>query len=317
MKARGGRFLLILGAGLAVMSFVVVYILMSRGSLLTSSQAASSVPTAVPVTNVVVVKQDVPAYTVLDASNTSIKEVEATTVMSDSTSEPSAVYGKMTTAPLTVGQQVRQDQLTESGFSNVLARGEKAFALPIPPRSAFGGALTEGDHVDILWSAGLKLKYELAPDGTVKESNDVISTTKALLQDVKIMRVINLEQPAPPSEGDEEAEPVVLRPGASQTSAMYAFDAPYQQVLILGVTDQEAEVLKFAMEGGYIDLTLRSSAVQRDAEGKEVMGADGKPVRGDHEVEKTTGITIDTLIEQYGVLPIPQTQQAQPQPQQP
>ena len=134
MKARGGRFLLILGAGLAVMSFVVVYILMSRGSLLTSSQAASSVPTAVPVTNVVVVKQDVPAYTVLDASNTSIKEVEATTVMSDSTSEPSAVYGKMTTAPLTVGQQVRQDQLTQSGFSNVLARGEKAFALPIPPR---------------------------------------------------------------------------------------------------------------------------------------------------------------------------------------
>jgi Flp pilus assembly protein CpaB len=314
MKARGGRFLLILGAGLAVMSFVVVYILMSRGSLLASSQAASSVPTAVPVTNVVVVKQDVPAYTVLDASNTSIKEVEATTVMSDSTSEPSAVYGKMTTAPLTVGQQVRQDQLTESGFSNVLARGEKAFALPIPPRNAFGGALTEGDHVDILWSAGLKLKYELAPDGTVKESNDVVSTTKALLQDVKILRVINLEQPAPARQGDEEAEPAVaLRPGASQTSAMYAFDAPYQQVLILGVTDQEAEVLKFAMEGGYIDLTLRSSAVQRDAEGKEVMGADGKPVRGDHEVEKTTGITINTLIEQYGVLPIPQTQQP-PQP---
>ena len=136
----------------------------------------------------------------------------------------------------------------------------------------------------------------------------MVSTTKALLQDVKILRVINLEQPAPPKEGDEEAEPVVLRAGASQTSAMYAFDAPYQQVLILGVTDQEAEVLKFAIEGGYIDLTLRSSAVQKDAEGKEVMGADGKPVLGDHEVEKTTGITINTLIEQYGVLPIPQTQ---------
>ena len=115
MKARGGRFLLILGAGLAVMSFVVVYILMSRGSLLTSSQAASSVPTAVPVTNVVVVRQDVPAYTVLDANNTSLKEVESSTVISDATSDPLAVYGKMTTAPLTGGQQVRQDQREQDG----------------------------------------------------------------------------------------------------------------------------------------------------------------------------------------------------------
>ncbi len=307
MKARGGRFLLILGAGLAVMSFVVVYILMSRGTLLGGDQAASAVPTPVPVANVVVVSQDVPAYTVLDASNVSIKEVEATTVTGDYTSEPSAVYGKMTTAPLTTGQQVRQDQLTESGFSNVLARGEKAFALPIQPRNAFGGALTEGDHVDVLWSAALKMKYELAPDGTVKESSDIMSTTKALLQDIKILRVINLEQPLPAGR-DPEAEPVVARPGSTQTANMYAPDAAYQQVLVLSVTDQQAEVLKFALEGGIIDLTLRSSALQKDAEGKEIMGADGKPVRGDHEVEKTTGITINTLVEQYGVVPVPQTQ---------
>ncbi|HEX8230583.1 MAG TPA: Flp pilus assembly protein CpaB [Chloroflexia bacterium] len=308
MKARGGRFLLILGAGLAVMSFVVVYILMSRSSLLAPGDAASSVPTAVPVTNVVVVKQDVAAYTVLDASNVSLKEVEATTLSGDAVSEPSVVYGKMTTAPMSAGQQVRQDQLTESGFSNVLARGEKAFALPIMPRNTFGGALTEGDHIDILWSASLKMKYELAPDGTLKEISDVMSTTKALLQDIKILRVINLAQPAPPREGDTEAEPVSTRPGSVQTSAMYSNDTGFQQVLILGVTNQEAEVLKFAMEGGSIDLTLRSSAVQRDAEGKEIMGADGKPVRGDHEVEKTTGITINTLVEQYGVMPVPQTQ---------
>jgi Flp pilus assembly protein CpaB len=283
---------------------------MSRSSLLAPSDAANAVPTAVPVTNVVVVKQDVPAYTVLDASNVALKEVEATTVMSDSTSEVSVVVGKMTTSPLTAGQQVRQDQLTQSGFSNVLARGEKAFALPIMPRNAFGGALTEGDHIDILWSAALKLKYELAPDGTVKESQDVMSTTKALLQNVKILRVINLEQPTPARQGaqPDAAEPVVARPGSTQTSAMYTSEAGYQQVLILGVTDQQAEVLKYAMEGGIIDLALRSSAVQKDAEGKEIMGADGKPVLGDSEVEKTTGITINTLIEQYGVVPVPQTQ---------
>lgn len=309
MKARGGRFLLILGAGLAVMSFVVVYVLMSRSSLLSNSQAASAVPTPEPVVNVVVVKQAVPAYTVLDESNLVMKEVEASTVLSNSTSEFLAVSGKMTTAPLAAGQQVRQDQLTQSGFSNVLARGEKAFALPIEPRNAFGGALTEGDHIDVLWSAALKMKYEVAPDGTIKESTDIMSTTKALLQNIKILRVINLEQPLTSKQGgNPDAEPVVARPGSTQTSEMYSDGAGYQQVLILGVNDQQAEVLKFAMEGGTIDLTLRSSAVQMDAEGKEIMGADGKPVRGDSEVEKTTGITIQTLVEQYGLLPVPQTQ---------
>ncbi|MDQ3704239.1 MAG: Flp pilus assembly protein CpaB [Chloroflexota bacterium] len=308
MKARGGRFLLILGAGLAVMSFVVVYVLMSRSSLLAPGESANAVPTPPPVANVVVVSKAVPAYTVLDESNVALKEVEATTLTDDSVTETSVVFGKMTTAPLTAGQQVRQDQLTQSGFSNILARGEKAFALPILPRNAFGGALTEGDRIDVLWSAALKLKYEVAPDGTVKETTDVMSTTKALLQNIKILRVINLEQPAPARQGDSEVEPVLTRPGSVQTSAMYNGETGYQQVLILGVTDQQAEVLKFAMEGGIIDLTLRSSAVQKDAEGKEIMGADGNPVRGDQEIEKTTGITINTLIEQYGVMPVPQTQ---------
>lgn len=311
MKARGGRFLLILGAGLAVMSFVVVYILMSRGTLLAPQQAASSVPTAVPYTNVVVVKSDVPAYTVLDASNVTLKEVEASTVMTDATSEVSAVYGKMTTAPLTGGQQVRDSVLTKSGFSNVLATGEKAYALAIPPRNAFGGALTEGDRVDVLWSVDIKMKYQVAPDGTIKESEELYRSTKTLLQDVKILRVINLDPPAPPKEGaGADAEVVSLRPGSTQTSAMYTPEAPHQQVLILGVTDQQAEVIKYASEKGIIDLTLRSSAVQRDAAGTEVV-VDGKPVLGDHQVEQTTGINLETLITQYGV---PTPDEAPPTP---
>ena len=84
MKKRGGRFLLILGAGLAAMAFIVVYIATSKG--LGNSQAAS-VPTVVPLTTMAVINQDVPAYTVLDAANVATIDVEASTAVSPTTSD--------------------------------------------------------------------------------------------------------------------------------------------------------------------------------------------------------------------------------------
>src|SRR5205085_1371644 len=109
MKKRGGRFLLILGAGLAAMAFIVVYIATSKG--LGNSQAAS-VPTVVPLTTMAVINQDVPAYTVLDAANVATIDVEASTAVSPTTNSPSAVYGKMTLIPLTKGQPILMNQLT-------------------------------------------------------------------------------------------------------------------------------------------------------------------------------------------------------------
>jgi pilus assembly protein CpaB len=301
MKARGGRFLLILGAGLAVMSFVVVYILMSKGSLVGSSQAASQVPVAPPTKQIVVVSRDVPAYTVLDASNVTTKDVDASAVVTGTNSDPAAVFGKMTLVSISNGQQVPDDKLTKAGFSNILAPGEKAFTLAVPPSDTFGNTLSEGDHIDVLWSAGVELKSLSTDPNSQKDL--VITSTKALLQDVKILRVIPLSSPQPAkpgaNNGTDGAQPAALvRP--SDTAAMYSAGADYSEVLVLGVTDQQAEVLKFARENGSITLTLRSSAATK--------GADGKDVLGDHEVEKTTGITLKTLIDQYGLpLSLPKT----------
>lgn len=317
MKARGGRFLLLLGAGLAVMSFVVVYILMSKGSLV-GGTAASSVPTPPPVRQVAVVKSDVPAYTMLDASNVTLKDVDASTVMSGTTMEPSTVFGKMTLLPMSNGQQIQTTELTQAGFSSVLAKGERAFALAVPERSTFGGGITENDRVDILWSTGLQVDYTLWPDGTIKEKPQTFTTTKTLLQNVKVLRVVQLALPAPPkaaasSSDAAQADQVSANTQASsrvnnQTVAAYSEGSGYTTVLILAVNDQAAEVLKFARENGdNLDLTLRSSAPSKDADGKVQNGPDGKPIMGDHENEKTTGITIQTLIDSYGLLPVPQT----------
>ena len=309
MKNRGGRFLLILGAGLAAMAFVVVYIVMSKGTAGGANQAAN-VPTARKMTTVAVVKADVPAYTMLDTSNVALMDVEASTVGANSTADPASLYGKMTLVPLARQQQVQTNLLTEAGFSSILAKNERAFSLAVPERSTFGNTVTQNDRVDVLWTVTMEYQKPVPTgDGKVTYEKSVYTSTKTILQDVKVLRVISLRPPVPTTDEEQQAaNEANANANPNGTSTLYDPGAPFQAVFVLGVNDQQSEVLKFARETGTLDMTLRSSAVQKDAEGKEVKDAAGNTVRGDHDVEKTTGITINTLIEQYGVQPPPAAQ---------
>ena len=309
MKNRGGRFLLILGAGLAAMAFVVVYIVMSKGTAGGANQAAN-VPAARKMTTVAVVKADVPAYTMLDSSNVALKDVEASTVAANSTADPASLYGKMTLVPLARQQQVQTNLLTEAGFSSILAKNERAFSLAVPERSTFGNTVTQNDRVDVLWTVTMEYsKPALTGEGKIQYEKSVFTSTKTILQDVKVLRVISLRPPVPTTDEEQQAaNEANANANPNGTSTLYDPGAPFQAVFVLGVNDQQSEVLKFARETGTLDMTLRSSAVQKDAEGKEVKDAAGNTVRGDHDVEKTTGVTINTLIEQYGVQPPPAAQ---------
>src|SRR5207237_905097 len=64
-------------------------------------------------------------------------------------------------------------------------------------------------------------------------------------------------------------------------ASMYSPEAPYQTVFILGVTDQQAEVITYARENGLIDLTMRSSAVQKDDAGNIVKADQGQDRQGE------------------------------------
>lgn len=312
MKSRGGKFLLLLGAVLAAMAFVVVYVVMSGRLNFASAPTddAASVPTAIPMVSVAVVNRDIPAYTMLDSTNVATIDMEASTVPSGTTTAPAAVFGKMTLVPLAKGQPVRQDQLTETGFSNILAKGERAFSLAVPEKSTFGNAVTENDYVDLIWSVNIAYDY-LKPSGDPAAPGTVetryITSTKTLLQNVHVLRVIELAQDVPAGQAQQQAQatstdgqPVSTGP-APVASSMYMADAPYRSVLVIGLTDQQAEIVTYARMNGSIDLALRSSALQKDETGAVIKDGAGNEVRGDKDLETTTGITIDTLIKQYGV----------------
>src|SRR5919198_1301722 len=104
MKKNGGRFLIILGAGLAVMAFAVVYLLTSKSA---GSSPAAAVATPVPETvSIAVAKTDLQPYTILDPSNVAMLDVEASTAVSPTTRDASVLYGKMTQLSLTKGQPI-------------------------------------------------------------------------------------------------------------------------------------------------------------------------------------------------------------------
>ena len=308
MKTRGGKFLLLLGALLAAMAFVVVYVVMSGKLSANPSGNTAAVPNTAPVmVDVAVVNRDLPAYTLLDAGNVATVSVEGSTVPTNTTTSPSTLYGKMTLIPLTKGQLVHTDQLTESGFADILAKGERGFVLAIPEKSTFGDAVMGNDRVDLIWSATIKFsRPKPTDDGKVTYVDDVYTSTKTLLQNIHVLRVMKLAQDVPAGASGQATnakanDASVSTVPASSTSAMYVEDAPYQTVLVLGVTDQQAEVITFARQNGIVDLTLRSSAVQKDDTGHVIKDATGLDVKGDTDVEKTTGVTLDTLIKEYGV----------------
>src|SRR5688572_26912040 len=207
MKARGGRFLLILGVGLAALAFVVAYILMSRGSGTPGQDQTASVPNEPELRTIVVARGSLPAFTVLDSSNTTMKDVEASTAPSDAVDSPDLLYQMMTLAPVSDGAPLLPSQLSKAGFSSILSKGERGYSLPIQESDSFGGGLTEGDRIDILitipWEVAVPWRSD---DGKVKFDMGVYTSTKVLLQNIKVVKVVNLSVPAPRNQNQAQPE---------------------------------------------------------------------------------------------------------------
>src|SRR5438105_7955016 len=97
MKARGSRFMIILGGGLAALAFVVVYLVMSRGQATPpADNPAANVPQQEQMRTVAVAAADLPPYTVLDQTNVATEDVVASTVESNTTSNPADPYATAT-----------------------------------------------------------------------------------------------------------------------------------------------------------------------------------------------------------------------------
>ncbi|MDQ2806598.1 MAG: Flp pilus assembly protein CpaB [Chloroflexota bacterium] len=293
-RSGGGRTMLLLGAVLSLLAFVVLYLALqgTRGA-----PPVVAIPTAVPKQDVVTVARDVKGFTILKAEDLTVTNLPVNQVISPTTEIPQQIIGKMLTRDYAQGTQVNTNDVSDPGVSQVLTKGQRGFVLPIHEVDNFGGQLVDGDVVDVLWTRQFEIVTSIVgPDGKPTQLTRNFPTTKKVLDNIKVVRVIHLAAggtkkstnstvDTTPQQSGSGADTAAQQAAAAQAAqALYGTTAetPFSAALILGITDQQAEVIKYARETGIVNLTLRA--------------------QGDTDVERTTGITDKIMTEDYGVV---------------
>jgi Flp pilus assembly protein CpaB len=279
--------MLLLGVIFALLAFVVLYLALSRPTE-TPGQVA---PTPVPKAQVVVAARDIKGFTPITPEDVTLKDMEVNQILTPTLSTGQLVIGKMVTRDYKANDQIIATDVADLGISQILTKGQKAFVLPVKEVDNFGGQIVDGDVVDVLWTRTFELTTLLVgPDGKPTQVTKPLPSTKKVLDNIKIVRVIQLRPttakesgsgPVNPNGGQQPSDQQSQATAQQAAQTAYGPDALFTAALVLSVTDQQAEVIKYARETGVVDLTLRA--------------------RDDTDVERTTGITDKIMVEDYGV----------------
>ena len=306
---RNGRLFIILGVGLATLAVALAFIMFNGAS------SDNVVNPPVAQVRVVVAAQDVPAHTILREEMLVEQLTDPTLVKAGEVTAKSQAIGKAPKTGLIKGQRLVQTELDTPSLSTGIERGKRGLPVPVDRLSGLDGMLRDGDYVDIIFSIKVNLLYVLpsrpieVETGTAGDRGQVTlpaqapgdpaayvypgeegsrfkvqgpggggdPTAKVVIQDVRVLR----------AGAAAAAAQAAAQPGAQPTPAA-AQPAPAQpDIVILEMTDEQAEVMKFILDnGGSYVFVLRA--------------------KDDHETVNTNGITWDLMVTNYQ-LPVPKS----------
>jgi len=276
---RSNRLVIFVGVLLAILAFVGIVILLN--------QPGGSRPDQEPTTaKVLVAKQAIAIGTAVNPDMVEVKEVPPNGVNGTPLSDPSQVGGRAAVVNVPARGQVSEETFAGGGsIAAMLKPGERAIAIQLDRTTGLNFLTKSGDSVDVVLSQEITvLQPAQGQTGTAQRFEvvnglDKARTVKAILQNKRVL-FVSTQVPTQTS----------TAPSASATPAP-AGAPPAQQtlpdsiVVLIAGTDQDAEVLKFAQrdqtERGALSIVIRAVA--------------------DTTVEKTTGVTIDRLVTQYGL----------------
>jgi pilus assembly protein CpaB len=310
---RGGRLFLLLGILILIVG-ALAYFVLSQPNL--ANQQLTPQPTQELKRKIVIARIDIPNNTVITdtegfLTTADIPESEFAAAPDQFFTSQSQLMNKQTLRAISFNERIRKADVTDPGLSiqipTALPNQPRVKAIPFQVNNLTGVAdqIKPSDFVDVLASFLVKRTYLRPGFG---ENNQIIikeepfegQTTKTLLQNIQVLQI---RKPAPPPEGtptpggpaqsappqtDASGQPIQSGSGTAPGQGAAASDQfqPGNWLLVLAVTDQQAELLKFSLEQGTgLTLVLRG--------------------RGDSAIETTTGATFDLLVSQYGV-PVPQ-----------
>lgn len=299
---KNGRLFIVLGVGLACLAVALAFLMFQNAG---KSQAVEKAPVQV---KVITAAKDVQPHQVLRESDLAEETVDSDLLVGqDYIASRSEVLGFAAKAGLVKGQRIKKVDLEVSGLTNDIAPGKRAVTLTVDKLQSAGGLLRDSDYIDLIFSTKVNLSYvfptrpyeiETATGGDAGAGEDGVTLpaqppsdpaayvfpgepgsrfkiqgekkgdplAKVVLQDIKVLRVVAA---APPQQGQQQEA------------------APASDLLILEMTAEQAEVMKFILDNGAsFSFALR---------GKE-----------DHNLVETKGITYDLFVTNYQ-LPMPKS----------
>ena len=322
-----------------------------------AAQPPAPAPTTGATVLVVVAVRPIEAGTILTANDLDlVPKARAEVNFDQDVTQIQEAINRINKVPYNIGQQIKKGDLVEGTFSSYMRQlvadkrlepGKKAFAYATNDLSSVSGLIQENDLVDVVATyiverrspvpAGAQVAANTT-DRTVTNNPGLELTTKTVLQNVRVLKVVRLQirttdtfaKPTP-TFGAETPSPVVaVAATPTPTPTLQPFEESgvgfqVNTILILGVTDQEAEVLKFTREyrlsgtSGRVNTSNPVVAVGDTQYGAfgDLLSTGGvavvhfvlrakpqdpaNPVDPSIQVERTTGVTFRILIRDYGL----------------
>ncbi len=276
---RSNRLVIFVGVLLAILAFVGIVIVLNQNGTTGTGPNASATPRTVAV---LVAKQDIKIGDAVTPDLVEVKQVSPESVQGAHFSDPSQVGGRPAVVAVPKGAQVNEATFGGVGatcISCMLQAGEVAIPVQLDIVTGVDYLVQPGDHVDVVVS--VQLPATMSPDGKTLRS------VKVVLQNKRVLYVSARNTATLPS-----ATP---QPSGSPRAAATAAPIPSSVVVVVAGTDQDAEILRYAARD------------QTEFQGTATSAVVALTIRatGDSDVQTTTGITINELIKQYGLL-VPQ-----------
>jgi Flp pilus assembly protein CpaB len=276
---------LLVGVFLAILAFVGIIVIIQGNSGGTGGpKVAEDAPTVYalkPITLGTEISADM-----LETKTTKLIERDPTAF-----SSASLLLGKIAAKDIAAGKQLTADDFNRgAGITQItVPPGMRGIAVQVNQEQGVGTVIRTGDYVDLL----VGITGDKFPVITLNPTNNTFTvvnginatSAKLLLQG---MQVIGTLLPPPTATATQQgASPAPNEPSTNLNGQ--------EEIVILAVAPQFAEVIKFAQMDGSVSLVLRSPKDFRDDQGNPIVPAPAG----------TTGVTLKVLVDEYRVL-IPQ-----------
>jgi Flp pilus assembly protein CpaB len=278
---RSNRLVILVGVLLAVLAFVLVVVLLNNQSGSTQAQELK--------TKVLVATQDIAIGDAVTPQMVKVIEVDPNAVVGKPLHDPSQVGGRAALVNVPKDSQVSEETFgvggTYADIAKQLKTGEKAIALQVDRTTGLDFLVQPGNIVDVVLATDVQVLQPTA-DSTDKNPRfepvtglEAARTVKTVLQQKRVLYV---------SQSRQQVTAATASASPQANSQQKAQTLPDTIIIVIAGTDQDAELLRFAQknqtENGVLGVTIRATDDTAD--------------------EKTTGVTIDLLVKNYG-LPIP------------